>query len=114
MLVRLCVALLLLPGLQAVAATSRCGQHYAGQRAPEIINRKLSVDAHELCFSAFGVMHSGVTRTPLWSAEHLTRQAVEAAADLRASTASILRSSWRAAIARSCPTTHAAGMTAAT
>lgn len=79
---RLALLFLLLPGLEAMAGTSRCAQHYVDQRAPEIINRKLSVDARELCFSAFGVVHSGVTRTPLWSAEHLTRNAVEAAADL--------------------------------
>ena len=82
MLARLCAALLLLQGLQAFAAPSGCGQHYADQQAPDILNRKLGVNARELCFSAFGVVHSGVTRTPLWSAEHLTRQAVEAAADL--------------------------------
>ena len=82
MLARLCSALLLLSGIQAFAATSGCGQHYVGQRAPDIINRKLGVNARELCFSAFGVVHSGVTRTPLWSAEHLTREAVEAAANL--------------------------------
>jgi endonuclease G len=29
------------------------------------------VATRELCYGVFGVMHSGVTRTPLWSAEHL-------------------------------------------
>jgi endonuclease G len=79
---RVATALLLMSALQAFAGTSRCAQHYVGQRAPDIINRKLAVDVRELCFSAFGVLHSGVTRTPLWSAEHLTREAVESAAGL--------------------------------
>ena len=32
-----------------------------------------------LCFEAFAVLHSGVTRTPLYAAEHLTRASVAAA-----------------------------------
>ena len=36
----------------------------------------------ELCYGVFGVMHSGITRTPLWSAEHLKVDNLEAAKDL--------------------------------
>jgi len=32
----------------------------------------------ELCFEAFVVMHSGVAKTPLWSAEYLTATAIDA------------------------------------
>jgi DNA/RNA endonuclease G (NUC1) len=32
-----------------------------------------------ICYSAFAVLHSGVTRTPLWAAEHLTRKGLDAA-----------------------------------
>lgn len=30
----------------------------------------------ELCFEGFGVFHSGITATPFWSAQHLTKQRV--------------------------------------
>lgn len=57
----------------ANAAASACGDHYWSGTAPDITNSAMTRAAREVCFSAFGVMHSGVTRTPLWSAEHLTR-----------------------------------------
>ncbi|AMO96743.1 DNA/RNA non-specific endonuclease family protein [Collimonas fungivorans] len=59
-----------------------CPSHYAAGRAPEILNDKLARQTQELCYQAFAVMHSGVTRTPLWSAEHLTRSNIDAARTL--------------------------------
>jgi endonuclease G len=59
-----------------------CPNHFVGGQAPRIVNPKLSAATRELCFNVFGVMHSGVTRTPLWSAEHLRSDNVEAAQDL--------------------------------
>lgn len=50
--------------------------------APEITNAAMRPRTQELCFEGFAVMHSGITRTPLWSAEHLTRARVDAAGDL--------------------------------
>uniref|UniRef100_A0A0H3WXS6 Endonuclease n=2 Tax=Pandoraea faecigallinarum TaxID=656179 RepID=A0A0H3WXS6_9BURK len=55
------------------AAPTACGNHYWAGTAPDITNSAMTRAAREVCFGAFGVMHSGVTRTPLWSAEHLTR-----------------------------------------
>lgn len=55
------------------AAETRCPDHFAGGQAPDIINQKLSGKAREVCYSEFGLLHSGITRTPLYSAEHLTR-----------------------------------------
>lgn len=65
-------ALVALPG-EARAAVTACGDHYWSGTAPDITNSTMTRAAREVCFSAFGIMHSGVTRTPLWSAEHLTR-----------------------------------------
>lgn len=67
----------------ALALASSCPDHYAGGRAPEIRNPKLAVATRELCYGVFGVMHSGVTRTPLWSAENLRAENIEAAQGLR-------------------------------
>ncbi|GAB3630319.1 Nuclease [Pandoraea terrae] len=66
----------------AWAAPTQCGAHYWAGAAPDIVNARVASQTREVCFSAFGVMHSGVTRTPLWSAEHLTRERLDAARDM--------------------------------
>lgn len=66
----------------AVAATTACGDHYWAGSAPDITNAAMARNAREVCFSAFGVMHSGVTRTPLWSAERLTRASLNDAREI--------------------------------
>lgn len=53
------------------AHAESCPAHYLDGRPPEIRNEKLANATRELCYDVFGVMHSGVTRTPLWSAEHV-------------------------------------------
>jgi len=67
----------------ALALASNCPDHYADGRAPEIRNQKLAVATRELCYGVFGVMHSGITRTPLWSAENLRADNVAAAQGLK-------------------------------
>ncbi len=66
----------------APAFAGGCPAHYVDGRLPEIRNPKLASATRELCFGVFGVMHSGVTRTPLWSAEFLRAANLEAAQDL--------------------------------
>lgn len=56
-----------------------CADHYPAGAPPALVNPKLATGARPLCFAAFTVLHSGVTRTPLYVAEHLTRASVEAA-----------------------------------
>ncbi|SFM46604.1 DNA/RNA non-specific endonuclease [Rugamonas rubra] len=77
-------AALLACGLLAagLAAAGDCPAHYVGGRLPEIHNQKMAAATTELCYGVFGVMHSGLTRTPLWSAEHLTADNLAAAQDL--------------------------------
>ena len=74
------VALLLCSG--TVRAQS-CPEHVIGGQPPALLNQRLAVAARTLCFRAFTVLHSGATRTPLYSAEHLTREAVDAAHGLQ-------------------------------
>ncbi|WP_328702970.1 DNA/RNA non-specific endonuclease [Arenibaculum pallidiluteum] len=38
-----------------------------------LLDRKLEPKTRMLCFSGFAAVHSGLTRTPLWPAERLTR-----------------------------------------
>jgi endonuclease G len=78
----LALVLLLTPATAAVAGSAPCPEHFAGGQAPILTNPKLAAQSRGLCFRAFAVLHSGLTRTPLWSAEHLTRQSVEAAREL--------------------------------
>lgn len=77
-------ALLLLVVSHAVAAqplsdAPACPALFADGRAPVLTNPKLSDRAVPLCFDAFAVLHSGVSRTPLYAAERLTRRSVSAA-----------------------------------
>ena len=77
-------AALLVPGMTpALASSTGCPDHYVDGRAPEIRNPKLATATRELCYGVFGVMHSGVTRTPLWSAENLRADQLEAAEGLK-------------------------------
>jgi endonuclease G len=68
--------------LAASAWAGGCPAHYVDGRLPEIRNPKLSTATRELCYGEFGVMHSGLTRTPLWSAEFLRASNVQAARSL--------------------------------
>jgi endonuclease G len=67
----------------AAAAPSACPQHHPGGAAPDIVRPQLAAETRELCFHEYAVIHSGVSRTPLAAAEHLTRERVQAARELR-------------------------------
>jgi endonuclease G, mitochondrial len=70
---------LLAASLPAVAAPTQCPQFFVGGAAPDLMRADLVERAHVLCYSFYSVVESGVTRTGLWSAEHLTRDSVAAA-----------------------------------
>jgi endonuclease G len=55
-----------------LAAQTSCPEHFAGGQAPTITNAKLSPRTRDVCYSGYAFKHSGLTRTPLYSAEHLT------------------------------------------
>lgn len=57
----------------AEAAPTECPANYFQGEAPAFVNPKLANKAREVCFFEYGVMHSGVKRSPIWAAEHLTR-----------------------------------------
>jgi endonuclease G len=56
------------------AAATQWPSQYLNGVAPDIRNAKLAEKTRELGYDNFVVMHSGVTLSPLWSAEHLTRE----------------------------------------
>lgn len=72
-------AVLLLQGCGAHAATTACPEHFAAGQAPNLVNPRLAPGTRALCYQAFAALHSALTRTPLYSAEHLTAGRIEAA-----------------------------------
>jgi endonuclease G len=64
------------------AAPTGCPAHFADGAAPEIVNTAMRPRTKELCFTGFAVMHSSITLTPLWSAEHLTKARIDSAGQL--------------------------------
>lgn len=61
---------------------SGCKGTYSNAAKPVLLNDKLATNTQPLCFGAFALLHSGITRTPLYVAEHCTRKSVEAARKL--------------------------------
>ena len=58
----------------AALGQQSCPGFFAGGQAPALANQRLSPNYHQLCNSGYAVGYSGLTRTPLWGAELLTRQ----------------------------------------
>ncbi|MBN3725807.1 DNA/RNA non-specific endonuclease [Burkholderia sp. Ac-20379] len=58
--------------ISATAFASSCPQFSPSGQEPELTNPKMARQTRLICYSDFVVLHSGVTHTPLWSAEHLT------------------------------------------
>ncbi len=75
----LLLAFLLLAG--PARAFAPCPGHFAAGQPPRITDPRLNEQARALCYQAFAVLHSGLTRTPLYAAERLTARRVRAARD---------------------------------
>lgn len=63
--------------------TPSCADHFVGGEPPVITKQSLRNKTQLLCFESYAVMHSGVSRTPIWSAEHLTKSRIEQAKQLK-------------------------------
>ena len=59
-----------------------CPEHYWQGQMPVISKPAMQKKTRPLCFNGFAVMHSGVTRTPLWAAHHLTATEIRSAREL--------------------------------
>ena len=64
-------------------AKSACPQFFVQGSEPRILNPKLALNTRQLCFSNFAVGYSPISRTPLWSAEHLSRESLARAKGLK-------------------------------
>jgi hypothetical protein len=65
------------PFFVGAANATDCLQHQVQELAPVIINPKTAVKKAEVCYEAFAVEHSGITRAPPWPAKHLVRGNIE-------------------------------------
>ena len=61
------------------AVATACPQDFHAGQSPRVFNPKVAADTHPLCLSGFATLFSGVTRTPVYSAEHLTAARIDAA-----------------------------------
>ena len=60
------------PSVENHANPSFCKDNYFNGTAPNILNAKLDQKTQHICYPGYATYFSGVTRTPLWSADHLT------------------------------------------
>ncbi len=74
--------LALLLSAAAQAQTTGCDKHFFQKTPPEFTRKALQASTVGLCFDAFAVMHSGVSKTPLWAAQRLTRDSLQAAREV--------------------------------
>lgn len=63
----------------AMPAPDNCNEHFFQKEMPNIT---IQDKTYQLCFSKFAALDSSVTKTPLWSAEHLTQDRIKAAKTL--------------------------------
>src|SRR3954454_147051 len=75
-------ALTLLPAA-ALATPDQCADQFLDGAQPRLVNLKLVPKTREVCATGYAALHSGLTRTPLWVAEHLTRERIAGAEAIR-------------------------------
>ena len=59
-----------------------CEQNFYKATAPDYLEQKLLNNSVPLCFNGFATLYSGLSKTPLWSAEHLTRDRLSQAENI--------------------------------
>ncbi len=73
-----------LPAISSAhAQTTECLPLFHEQTPPALTRPALQASTVGLCYDAFAVMYSGVSRTPLWSAERLTRDSLARAKEVK-------------------------------
>lgn len=76
------IFMLLMTGSAWSADFQSCPQNFYQSTAPSYLDQKILNKSFPLCFNGFATLYSGLSRTPLWSAEHLTRERLYQADDL--------------------------------
>lgn len=76
------IACLMMAFASHAFAAPDCSSFVPAGQFPTLTNPRMAPKTRMLCYSDYVVLHSGVTHGPLWSAEHLTRDHLEAAKDM--------------------------------
>ena len=76
------LVVLLQAGVVHASGFNSCSQQLYQQTPPGLQRDALRKQSYPLCFNGFAVMYSGVSRTPLWSAEYLSPQRLKQAKTL--------------------------------
>jgi endonuclease G len=77
------IGLALLPcAALAAPAPSNCADNFFTGEMPDV-GEAHAATTRLLCFSEYADLHSGLTKTPVWSAEHLTGERIDAASHLK-------------------------------
>lgn len=63
----------------AMPAPNNCDEHFFLKKMP---NTATTDKTYQICFTKFATLNSSVTKTPLWSAEHLTQDRIKSAKTL--------------------------------
>jgi endonuclease G len=79
---RITVVLLSLLPYLALAEQSHCVLSYQNSTEPKILNEKMAKNTQVVCYEGYATLFSGTTRTPLWVAEHLTKERISSACKL--------------------------------
>ena len=56
------------------SGSSECLKQFYREEPPFLIKESLQKNTYPLCFNGFNVMYSGISKTPLWTAEYLSPQ----------------------------------------
>jgi endonuclease G len=67
-----------LTAISLLAGSTQCPSHFLEGVAPDITNQKLTPKTKEVCYEGFGILHSGITKSALYSAQYLTREKIAA------------------------------------
>jgi endonuclease G, mitochondrial len=65
------------------STNSACATQLPGGRAPTFTNPKMGEGLQMLCYEEFTVGYSGALRSPLWSAEYLSPERIQAARGMK-------------------------------
>lgn len=69
--------------INATASAADCKDHYLNGQSPVLTNKALESKGHTICYTAYSLYTSGLTKTTIWSAEKLEKEPLISASNLK-------------------------------